>query len=110
MAKKSSAPTVDMQSVFDALAHCEQAHGVRIALLVFPVQLPELGARFGLAVKVYDSSGRVIREITSSRCYWPTNKYSSWEAAALDCIYAVEKELTETYLPLIDYIAGLPTD
>lgn len=95
---------VSMEDIFQAMRHTEDTHGVRLSLLVFPVQLDSLGARFGLAVKAYDSGGHVIRELTCSTTYWPSRKYTTWEAAALACVYSLEKEITETYLPLIAYL------
>lgn len=106
MPKKPAAVVdVSMEDVFNALRHCEDDHGVRLALLVFPVQSEAIGARFGLAVKAYDDSGRLIRDLVCSSTYWPSAKYTTWEAAALACIYTLEKEITETYLPLLNYLA-----
>lgn len=106
MAKKESAPLVTMDDVFQALSAIEEEHGVRAGLLLFPVQDPSMGAKFGLSVRAYDSTGKVIRDLVCSHTYWPSAKYTSWEAGALDCVTTLAKEIEETYVPLLSLLAG----
>lgn len=105
MAKKNDAPPVTMEDVFQALEHFHTEHGLRLVLLVFPVQNDLPKARYGLAIKVHNADGRCIREITCSCTYWPSDKYTSWEGAALACIRDIQVEVEETYLPLMAYLS-----
>lgn len=104
-AKNAATPPVTMEDVFQALDYFKDEHKLRLSLLLFPVMNDAIQAKYGMVVQVRNVDGRVVREVTCSHTYWPSNKYTSWEAAALACIRDVQVEVEEEYLPLIAYLS-----
>jgi hypothetical protein len=100
-----STPPVTMEDVFQALDHYKSEHGIRLAVELFPVMNDAVPAKYGMVVRARNRDGHVIREVTCSHTYWPSDKYTSWEAAALACIQEVDKSITDEYLPLIGYLS-----
>lgn len=104
--KKSVTSTVTMEDVFQYMKAVRDEHGVRIGFGCYPTVDDSLNADFGFVVQVRNMDGRIIREVYCQYAFWPSSKYTSWEAAVMDCLHAVDKQLTEDYLPLLAYISG----
>lgn len=105
MPKKSGSTLVTMEDLFQYMKAVQDEHGVRLGYLVFPVANDAVPGMFGATVQVRAADGHVIREVTCSTCYWPSDKYTSFEAALMDCMHSVSKQYEEEYLPLIAYLS-----
>lgn len=102
--KGNVTPPVTMDDIFQYMKAVRDEHNVRLGFLVFPVANDLHDALFGITVQVRNPEGRVIREVTCSNTYWPSDKYTSWEAAVLDCMHCVNQEYEDEYLPLMAYL------
>ena len=105
MKKADVSPRVTMEDLFQYMKAVQDEHGVRLGYLVFPVANESVPGLFGATIQVRRADGTLIRETTCSTCYWPSDKYTSFEAALLDCMHSVNKAFEEEYLPLIHYLS-----
>lgn len=105
MKKQAATPPVTMDDIFQALDHYKSDHGIRLSIELFPVMNDAIQAKYGMVVRARNRDGVVIREVTCSHTYWPSDKYTSWEAAALACIREVDQSITDEYLPLMSYLS-----